>query len=270
MIGVFDSGLGGLSVLKEFFKALPEYDYIYLGDNARVPYGNKSPETIYKYSTQAVDFLFSKGAEIIIFACNSASSSALRRIQQEYLPKKYPDKKVLGVIIPLAEKVAFDSVNKKVGIIGTEATIGSHVYREEIFKLNKDIKVLEKATPLLVPLIEENWLKRPETTKILKIYLRELKMKEIDSLVLACTHYPFLNDKIKNIMGKRCQVYNTGEIVAESFSSYLKRHGEIEKKLSKNSKRIFFTTDSTKKFKQLGERFLGEAMGNIKTINLDE
>ncbi len=270
MIGIFDSGLGGLSVLKEFFKTLPEYDYIYLGDNARVPYGNKSSETIYKYSTQAVDFLFSKGANIIIFACNSASSRSLRRIQQEYLPKKYPDKKVLGVIIPLAERVAFDSVNKKVGIIGTEATISSHVYKEEIFKLNKDIKVLEKATPLLVPLIEENWLKRPETNKILKSYLRELKMKELDSLVLACTHYPFLEDKIKQIMGKKCQVYNTGEIVVDSFSNYLNEHNEVEKKLSKKFKRVFFTTDSTKKFKQLGERFLGESINNIKNIDLNE
>ncbi|NCD00565.1 glutamate racemase [bacterium] len=270
MIGVFDSGLGGLSVLKEFFKTLPDYNYIYLGDNARVPYGGKSSEIIYKYSKQAVDFLFSQGAEIIIFACNSASSRALRKIQQEYLPEKYPDKKVLGVIIPLAKKIALDKKNKKVGVIGTKATINSHVYKEEIFKLNKDIEVLEKATPLLVPLIEENWLKRPETNKILKYYLRELKMKNIDSLVLACTHYPFLIDKIRQIMGKRCQVYNTGEIVAESFSDYLDRHSEIEKKLLKNSQRIFFTTDSTKNFKQLGERFLGEDINNIKSVNLEE
>jgi glutamate racemase len=270
MIGIFDSGLGGLSVLKEFLKKLPKYDYIYLGDNARVPYGNKSSEVIYRYSVQAVDFLFSKGAEIIIFACNSASSGALRKIQQEYLPKKYPDKKVLGIIIPLAEKIISDKKNKKVGVIGTKVTIDSHVYRKEIFKLNKNVKVLEKATPLLVPLIEENWLKRPETKKILKYYLRELKMKEIDSLILACTHYPFLIDEIKRIMGKRCQVYNTGEIIADAFLNYLNKHDEIENKLSKKSKRIFFTTDSTKNFKQLGEKFLRESINDIKSINLDE
>ncbi|MCF7819955.1 MAG: glutamate racemase [Candidatus Pacebacteria bacterium] len=270
MIGVFDSGLGGLSILKHFLSDLPEYDYIYLGDNARVPYGNKSSELIYHYSCQAVDFLFSQGAKLIIFACNSASSQALRKIQTEYLPVKYPGKNVLGVIVPLVEKVVSDPKISKVGVIGTRATINSHIYREELLELKPDLEVLEKATPLLVPLIEENWLKRPETRKILKYYLRELKMKEVQALILACTHYPFLLKEIRQIMGKSCKVYNPGEVVAFSLKDYLSRHSELDIKLVKKPQRKFFATDKASNFKQLGEKFLGEKIEDINYINLND
>lgn len=270
MIGVFDSGLGGLTVLKHFLKHLPEYDYLYLGDNARVPYGNKSQELIYKYSQEAVDFLFSQGAEIIIFACNSASSQALRKIQQEYLPEKYPEKKVLGVIRPLAEEVARNEKIKKVGVIGTRATIDSHIYKEEIKTLNPKLEVIEKATPLLVPLIEENYSHKPEARRILKNYLRELKMKQVDALILACTHYPYMLETIREIMPKRCLVSDPGEVVALSLKDYLSRHKDIKLKTPKKPKRLVFTTDDGKRLKQVGERFLGETIKDIKQININD
>ncbi len=270
MIGVFDSGLGGLTVLKHLFKHLPQYDYLYLGDNARVPYGNKSQELIYKYSQEAVDFLFSQGAEIIIFACNSASSQALRKIQIEYLPKKYPDKKVLGVIRPLAEEVAKNEKVKKVGVIGTRATISSHVYKEEIKALNPKLEVIEKATPLLVPLIEENWSHKPEARKILKNYLRELKIKEVDALILACTHYPYMLKEIREIMPKKTTVSDSGEVVALSLKDYISRHKDINLKSSKKPKRLFFTTDNGSSLKSLGERFLKENIKDIKQININD
>lgn len=270
MIGVFDSGLGGLTVLKHFLKHLPQYDYLYLGDNARVPYGNKSQELIYKYSQEAVDFLFSQGAEIIIFACNSASSQALRKIQTDYLPKKYPDKKVLGVIRPLVEEVVKNEKVKKVGVIGTRATIDSHVYKDEIKLLNPKLKVIEKATPLLVPLIEENWSHKSEARKILKNYLRELKMKQVDVLILACTHYPYMLKQIKEIMPKRTIVLDPGEVVALSLKDYLSKHKDIKLKTAKKPKRLFFTTDDSSSLKNLGERFLSEKIKDIKQININD
>lgn len=270
MIGVFDSGLGGLSILKNFLNDLPEYDYIYLGDNARVPYGNKSSDLIYTYTCQAVDFLFSQGANLIILACNSASSYALRRLQSDYIPKKYPQKNVLGVIAPLVEKVAYDKKISKVGVIGTRATINSKVYSKEIFSLDKNLEVIEKATPLLVPLIEENWLKKTETKMILKHYLRELKMKQVQALILACTHYPFLLSEIRQIMGKNCEVYNPGEVVSESLKNYLSRHEEFKLKKSFKAQRLFFATDKQSNFKQVAERFLGTKIKNINYIKLNE
>ncbi len=270
MIGVFDSGLGGLSVLKHFISDLPEYDYIYLGDNARVPYGNKSSDLIYEYSCQAVDFLFSQGANLIILACNSASSQALRKLQLEYIPKKYPQKNVLGVVIPLVEKVVFSKEISRIGVIGTRATINSHVYKKEISKLRSGLEVIEKATPLLVPLIEENWLKKTETKMILKHYLRELKMKKVQALILGCTHYPFLLSEIRQIMGKSCQVYSPGEVVAESLKNYLSRHQELKLKKSQEAQRLFFATDKQGNFKSMGQRFLGTKIENINYIKLDE
>ncbi len=267
MIGVFDSGLGGLTILKHFLNDLPQYDYIYLGDNARVPYGSKSPDLIYQYSVQAVDFLFSQGCELIIFACNSASSQALRKIQTEDLPKKYPGKKILGVIRPLAEQAVQDNFSK-IGVIGTAATISSGVYKKEIKKLNSKIQVIEKATPLLVSLIEENWLGKPETKMILKKYLRSLKMKQVKALILACTHYPFLLKEIRRIMGKSCLVYDPGHVVSASLKDYLGRHLEIKLATKKKSIIKFYTTDKASNFKVMGERFLGRKISKVEHINL--
>lgn len=268
MIGVFDSGFGGLTVLKEFLRILPDYDYIYLGDNARAPYGNKSDESIYEYTRQAVDFLFKAGCELVIIACHTASSKALRRIQQEYLPKNHPDRRVLGVVVPTVEEAIKLSRYHKLGVIGTIATINSGVYKKELAKLRKDLEIFEQACPLLVPLVEEGMLERPETRMILKKYLRSLKVKEIDTLILGCTHYPLLIKDIARIMGKNVKVVNSAEVAAEKLMEYLKKHSEIEKKLGKNSKLVFYTTDNAVKFKELGQRFLGKNIGEVKKVVL--
>ena len=255
MIGVFDSGFGGLTV-KELNKLLPEYNYIYLGDNARAPYGNKSEDVIYKYTRSGVDFLFKKGCQLIILACNTASAKALRKIQQEYLPQNYPNRRVLGVVVPaveatvelIKEKEKQGKLNK-VGIIGTQATIKSKVYEKELRKKANNIEIFSKSCPLLVPLVEEGWIKRRETKMILKKYLRSLKEKKIRYLILGCTHYPFLLKQIKEIMGK-IEIINTPEAVAKKTVEYLSRHKEIEKKLIKNKKQLFLTTDSINEFRK--------------------
>ena len=190
MIGVFDSGFGGLTVLKEFLKVLPDYDYIYLGDNARAPYGNKSDEVIYNYTKQAVDFLFKSGCKLIIIACHTASAKALRKIQQEYSPEFYPDKRVLGVVTPVVEEAIKLSRYHKLGIIGTMATINSGVYKKELEKLRDDLEIFGQACPLLVPLVEEGWIGKPETNKILKKYLQPLKIKQTDTCLLYTSPSP--------------------------------------------------------------------------------
>lgn len=268
MIGVFDSGVGGLTVLKYFLKELPEYNYIYLGDTARAPYGSKSQESIYSYTREVVDFLFSKGCKLVIIACNTSSSQALRKIQQEYLPKKYPDRRVLGVIRPLVEEVAKEKNIKRVGVIGTKATIRSNVYKIELGKLSPDLEVFQKSAPLLVPLIEEGWIKKVETRRVLKKYLRPLKEKKVQALILACTHYPFLLKDIKIIMGKNCKVYNPGEIVTKSLKEYLGKHPELKLKKQPNPKYQFYTTDDHSIFKELGDKFLGQDIESIEKIKL--
>lgn len=274
MIGVFDSGLGGLTILKYFLKQLPNYDYIYLGDNARAPYGSKSQEVIYNYTKEAVDFLFGQGCKLIIIACNSASAKALRRIQQEHLPsfakatKGKPQKRVLGVIRPLVETVAQDATIQRVGVIGTKATIESDVYKIELHKLNPGLQIFQQSAPLLVPLIEEGWLKKPETKMIFKKYLHPLKLKQIQALIPACTHYPFLLKEMQRIMTKRCKVLNPGEIVAKSLIDYLKRRPELGIQPSPNPQLEFYTTDDINKFRELGEKFLGQKINKIEKIVL--
>lgn len=268
MIGVFDSGYGGLTVLKEFLKRLPQYDYLYLGDSARAPYGNKSLKVVYTYTRQAVDFLFSQGAVLIILACNTASAKALRRIQQEWLPLHHPDKRVLGVVIPLAEAAVDASRWGRIGVIGTRATIESRVFDQEIHKLNPELKVFERACPLLVPLVEEGWVGRPETRSILKKYVLPLKSTAIDTLILGCTHYPFLKKDITRIMGRNCRVLDAPAIVADKLSDYLARHPEIETNLSRTQKRHFFTTDDPERFKTFGENFLGQRIGEVLAADL--
>ena len=266
LIGVFDSGLGGLSVLKKFLSDVPGYHYIYLGDNARVPYGNKSPETIYNYTIEAVDFLFRQDCHLVIIACNTASAQALRRLQREWLPKHYPNRRVLGVIKPLAEAAAKNDF-KKIGIIGTTATINSKTYTKEINELNPKLKVYGQAAPLLVPLIEDGRINNLETKLILKSYLAPLQTKKIDSLILACTHYPHLETVIKKIVGKNVTVPDTGKIIAASLKDYLSRHGEL--KITKAKTNCdFYTTDNPKMFKDLAEQFLSQPIKIVRQIEL--
>jgi len=269
IIGVFDSGLGGLTIFKHFLDSLPEYNYIYLGDNARLPYGEKSQETIYEYTREAVEFLFTAGCNLIIVACNTASAQALRKIQQGYLPTHWPNRRVLGVIRPLAEKFATTKI-KKVGVIGTKSTVASNAYKAEIKKLAPTIEVLEKSAPLLVPLIEEGWAKKPETKMILKKYLHPLKTKQIDALILGCTHYPFLLKDIQKIMGKKIIVPDPGEVIAASLKSYLSRHSELELKKVKTGSRQYLTTDNPQVFQKLGEKFLNKKMLEVKQVKISE
>lgn len=269
IIGVFDSGLGGLTVLKHFLNFLPNYNYIYLGDNARLPYGEKSPETIYEYTREAVEFLFESGCNLIIIACNTASAQALRKIQQEYLPAHWPNRRVLGVIRPLAEKFA-DPKFKKIGVIGTKSTIKAGAYQTEIKKLSPKSEVVEISAPLLVPLIEEGWAKKPETKMILKKYLHPLKTKQIKALILGCTHYPFLLKEIQKIMGKRVVVPDPGEIIAASLIAYLDKHPELELKKTNGATCQYLTTDNPQLFQKLGEKFLGKRMAAVAQIKISQ
>ena len=267
MIGIFDSDFGGLTILKELVKQLPQYDYVYLGDNARAPYGNKSQEVIYNYTSQAVDFLFKQACQLIIIACNTASTKALRKIQQDWLPKHQADKRVLGVIIPIAETAASSSRFGRIGVVGTRATIESGVYDIELSKLKTGLKTYNQACPLLVPLIEEGWLKKRETKMVLKKYLRPLKAKRIDALILGCTHYPLLIKEVQKIMGKNCRVLDSPNIVADKLKDYLERHQEIDIKLGKQGQRIFFTSDNPEKFRQFSLKFLDIKINEVKKID---
>jgi glutamate racemase len=256
MIALFDSGYGGLTVLKGLLKKLPQYDYLYLGDSARVPYGGRSQEVIQQFTEEGVQFFIEKKVPLLIIACNTATAAAL-----PYLQKKYSDKiKILGVVRPLVEYAVNHSKKKKIGVVATRATVNMHAYTKEIQKLAPDLTVREKACPLLVPLIEEGWSKKPETKMILRKYLHPLKNEHIDTLILACTHYPVLFKEFQKMMGRKIRVVNSGEVIAESLADYLHRHPEIEKKLTKNATRNFLTTDREDRFYDFTKIFLGIAL----------
>ncbi len=267
MIGVFDSGLGGLTILKALTQQLPQYDYIYLGDTARVPYGNRSPECVYEFTRQGVDALFAEGCELIIIGCNTSTALALRRLQQTYLPDKAPRKRILGVIRPIVEEITKIGDVKKVGVIATRATARSHVYQKEIHHICPSVRVIEKATPLLVPLIEEGWAANPITKKILRGYLADLKRKQVDYLIPGCTHYALVVNLLRQIMGRRSKVLDIGKIVALSLDDYLKRHRDLENKISRRGSIQFLTTDSVDRFNDSARFFWGRSVKSRK-INL--
>ena len=265
-IGVFDSGFGGLDILRTITKRLPDYNYIYLGDTARTPYGTRSSEVIYGFTKQAINFLFENGCEIIIFACNTASSEALKKIQQEYLPKYYPNKKVLGVLIPTAEEAVTKTRNNKIGVIATEGTIRSESFKKELLKLNPRTKVYQMACPLLVPIVEAGEQNSNFTEIILTKYLEPLMKQGIDTLILGCTHYGILENKIKKIVGKKVIVLSEAKIIPKKLEIYLKKHSDIEKELGKNKKRVFYSTDLTDRFTKLGSKFFGNKIKAKKII----
>ena len=257
MIGIFDSGYGGLSVFKEIEKVLPNYDYIYLGDNARAPYGDLSQELIYDYSRQAVDFLFAQGCELIIFACNTASAMALRRLQQEYLPVKYPGKNVLGVIRPMVEAVLELGSKKVVAIMGTKSTVDSGAYINEFANLDKNIKVVQEACPLLVPLIEASKEQEPQTKEIVKEHAQNLQQYNPEVVVLGCTHYGWLRGEIKSNFSSKTIVLESGQVVAKKLFEYLQRHSHYAQ-ISDNPRRVFLTSGNNKKFDSAAKKFLGK------------
>ena len=256
-IGIFNSGYGGLTILKEIQKKLPHYDYIYLGDNARAPYGTRSFETVYNYTLECVKELFAKGCHLVIIACNTASAKALRNIQQLDLPKIAPDKRVLGVIRPTTELVGKYTKTNHVGILGTSGTVNSESYPLEIHKSFPKIKVFQEACPIWVNIVENNEIETEGADFFIQKNLRSLfaKSNKIDTIILGCTHYPLLMNKIKKYLPANVTVLSQGEIVAAGLEDYLKRHPEMEKKCSKNKQLEFYTTETPALFDKVGSNF---------------
>ncbi|HKK46884.1 MAG TPA: glutamate racemase [Balneolaceae bacterium] len=259
-IGIFDSGVGGLTVMKDIIHRLPSYDYLYLGDSARTPYGNRSFESIYRFTLQCVEYLFSQGCHLIILACNTASAKALRTIQQQDLPRIAPNKRVLGVIRPTAEVIGLHSDTGHVGVLGTMGTVQSGSYEIEIKHQFPELSVYQQACPMWVPLVENNEHNNPGADYFVTKYLNQIRQQssKIDTLLLACTHYPLLMPKIRNVLPSDISVISQGPIVAASLQDYLKRHPEIDKNCSKNRGRRFLTTDAPKLFDHHATTFFGQ------------
>ncbi|RTL50014.1 MAG: glutamate racemase [Sphingobacteriales bacterium] len=265
-IGVFDSGYGGLTVLKEVTALLPQYDYIYLGDNARTPYGSRSFETVYHYTLQCVEWFFARGCSLVIIACNTASAKALRTIQQKNLPVIGANKRVLGVIRPSAEVIGSFSKTGHIGIMGTQGTVSSQSYSLEIKKFFPEVKVWQQACPMWVPLIENNEHLNAGADYFVTKYTQQLLAQSaaIDTVLLACTHYPLLFNKIKAALPPHIQVIVQGGIVAKSLQNYLMRHPEMDEKCTKNGSKSFFTTDDSKNFEQQAGLFYGQPIRAIQ------
>jgi len=259
VIGIFDSGFGGLTILRELRKLLPEYDFLYLGDNARAPYGPRTFETIYKYTLEAVSALFARGCPLVILACNTASARALRSIQQNDLPRIAPQNRVLGIIRPTAEEAGLFSQSGHLGILGTEGTVESGSYLIEIAHFFPQLKVTQQACPLWATLVENGELDGEGARYFVKRDIESLlnKDSEIDAVLLACTHYPLLLPLIKSVIPEKIHIISQGEIVARKTSDYLLRHPEIETRLIRNGKVEFLTTD-TPEFFTKGASFFGE------------
>ena len=269
-IGIFDSGFGGLSILKHIVELMPQYDYVYLGDSARVPYGNRSSETVYNFTCEALDFLFTQGCDLVVLACNTASSDALRKIQQEFLPSKYPSKKVLGVIIPACETAVETSMNGNIGLIATKGTVSSKAFDREISNRKSDVNLFSIACPLLVPIIENGeHLDNELLDLILNKYLSYFIDKNIDTLILGCTHYALIENDISRVLGTHIAVINEGPVVAKKLKIYLENHSEISSKLSTKETVNFYTTDFPLGFEELGKRFFGRDIEATK-IQLQE
>ncbi len=261
MIGIFDSGFGGLTVMKEYLRKYPEFDYVYLGDQANAPYGPHSKERVEALTLKNIDFLVKKDCELIIVACNTASAEALRAAQQKYKGKPT----ILGVLVPAVEEALKQTRFGNIGVIGTSGVIKSKAYERELAKYgvlyvpsDKRSRKEIKACPLLVPLIEEGLVDHPATRMILKNYLRPLKHANIDTLILGCTHYPLLQKEIARIMGKNCQLISSAKAAADAIESYFEAHPDLLKKLSKKGKRQYLTTDCPERFAEIGGKFLGE------------
>lgn len=259
-IGVFDSGYGGLTVFREIVKRLPQYDYVYLGDNARVPYGTRSFETVYAYTKECVEKLFGMGCHLVILACNTASAKALRTIQQNDLPRYTDVRNVLGVIRPTTETIGHHTRSRHVGILATPGTVKSDSYPIEIAKFFPDIAVYQQACPLWVPLVENNDLDSIGTRYFVEKYITQLlaQSPDIDTIVLACTHYPLLLPLIEEYVPAGIRILSQGESVAASLADYLDRHPEIEALCSKNGQISFRTTESVSSFDDKASIFYGK------------
>jgi glutamate racemase len=267
-IGVFDSGYGGLTVLREFVDRLPQYDYLYLGDNARAPYGTRSFETVYRYTLQCVKWLLEQDCPLIVLACNTASAKALRSIQQNDLEHLKPGARVLGVIRPTTEIIGNETKTNSIGILATNGTVQSQSYLIEIEKFFPNVKIEQEACPMWVPLVENNEHQQPGADYFIQKHISNILSKntEIDTLLLACTHYPLLKGKIEKYLPPKVKLISQAEIVTQSLKDYLDRHPEIEKKISKNGGRKFYTTDDSNDFNSKATIFFGE---KIQSAHLD-
>ena len=269
-IGLFDSGYGGLTIFEKIREAMPEYDYLYLGDNARAPYGSRSFEVVYRFTLQAVEKLFEEGCHLVILACNTASAKALRTIQQNDLPHIDPNRRVLGVIRPTVELVDSISKSKHVGVVGTTGTISSQTYSLEIGKMFPHIKVSGEACPMWVPLVENNEFNAPGADYFVQKHLDLLFTKDpqIDTIILGCTHYPLLMDKIKKYVPSGITLLAQGEYVAASLKDYLMRHPEMDQKITKNGVSRFLTTESAAKFAEAASIFLNQQI-DVQQVAID-
>jgi len=261
-IGIFDSGFGGLTVLREIVKVLPQYDLLYLGDNARSPYGNRSFEIIHKYTLEAVQWLFKKNCHLVIIACNTASAKALRTIQQRDLPRLAKNRRVLGIIRPVTEIIGNESSSRHIGILGTSGTVASNSYVIEINKFFPDLSITQEACPMFVPIVENNEFNSPGADYFVEKHVKEIMKNDpaIDTLVLGCTHYPLLVDKISKILPKGVKLISQGAIVARGLADYLQRHPEIDHVCTKNEGREFFSTETCDTFDRLAAIFYGSAV----------
>jgi len=259
-IGIFDSGYGGLTILREIIKYFPEYDFIYAGDNARSPYGTRSFETVYRYTLEAVRWLFDQGCELVLIACNTASAKALRTIQQKDLPQIAPDRRVLGVIRPVTEIIGQYTKTGNIGIFATPGTVRSNTYVIEINKFFPDINITQEACPMWVPLIENNEFANVGAEYFIRKHIDNLFINspKTDTVILGCTHYPIIIDMIKKIIPPGVTIVNQGTIVAQSLLDYLKRHPEINCKLTKESSLDFYTSERPDGFDRLAMLFFGE------------
>lgn len=274
MIGVFDSGYGGLTILKQIRNTLPDYDYIYLGDNARAPYGTRSFDIVYDFTRQAVEYLFSQDCPLVILACNTASAKALRTIQQTVLPDRWPDRRVLGVIRPTVEDVGAMTHTRHVGLLATPGTVNSHSYTLEINKIHPDITLTERACPMWVPIVEAGEAQSDGADYFVRKYIDDIMEADplIDTLLLGCTHYPILLPKIRKYTPEHVRIVPQGQIVADSLKDYLRRHPEIECRCSKSGTTprpksgttSFLTTEATDKFDPLASLFIGAPVHSTK------
>jgi glutamate racemase len=258
VLGFFDSGFGGLSVVREIRKKLPQYSFTYLGDNARTPYGSRPLDVIHRYTLEGVIELFNRGAELIVVACNTSSSVALRKIQQAYLPKHHPGRRVLGIVIPTAEEVSSLSRTKVIGILATEATVNSLAYPQEISKIDAHVQVHQQACPLLVPIIESGELEAAEVPG--RHYLDSLIRQDsrIDTILLGCTHYALIEGMLRHWVPFEIQLVSQGSIVADKLADYLKRHPEIERRLDRSGSETFLSTEYSPRIQRLATQFFGK------------
>ena len=261
-VGVFDSGIGGLTVVKRIASTIPNEDIVYFGDTARVPYGSKSNSTVIEYSIQDAKFLINKNVKAIVVACNTSSSIALKELRKQF------NVPIIGMIEPGAKYALKETRNGKIGVIGTRATISNKAYSSEIKRLNPGVEVFEKACPLFVPLAEEGWIKHKAAYDIAEEYLKELREKKIDTLVLGCTHYPILSEVIQEVIGSDVKLVDSGISSAESVKAELDRIGLNTNKFSPGNQE-YFVSDIPAKFKEVAELFLGREVSQVQKVELD-